>query len=312
MPIEVLIDALSVVLQAKLEKLAPEFSSELGYYYPDILKVAARHKLRDVDILEELAELGALEREYHDSMILCPVCGSHNLVSKLKCPSCGSHRLRKEVTISHVKCGAVNTVERISGSTCRKCGEPLKHDNTLTIGVLYGCLTCGLRFEAPSPFYKCATCGAYFDHKDADYVSVHVYRVRPEAPALEKQLIIAEVRSLAESAGLIVSQPAKVKGQSGFEYTFSLSASDGRRTLRIDVIEPGPNAMAEALASAAKISDVSDGYHILVAPKELEGKVKTNPADIVKTYEKSSDIREKVSQVIESIFGKKPRLGGVS
>lgn len=306
-----LIDVLVTVLRAGIDRLAPEFSSELGYYYPDVLRIAVKHKIRDLDALEELANLGAFEREYHDSMILCPNCGSHSVIPKFKCPVCGSERLRKEITLTHVSCGAVNIVERVPGSSCRKCGELLKPDNTVVIGVLYGCQSCGAHFETPSPLFKCAVCNSAFDHKDASYVSVYAYRVKAEeASRLAKQLIIAEVRSLAESAGLAVTQPAKARGQSGFEHTFDIAVSDGKKTTLIDVVASGPRAVIEALTSVAKLADTGERSHFVMVPKEIEGKVRANPAELLKTYEDSADIHEKVSRILEAVFGKKPRVGG--
>ncbi|MEM0087705.1 MAG: hypothetical protein QXT33_02490 [Thermofilum sp.] len=310
MPSRALVDVLITILKAGLDRLVPEFSNELGYFYPDVLKVSVRYKVRDAEILEELANLGALEREHYDALILCPSCGSHFILSKLKCPSCGSERLRREVTVSHVSCGAVNTVERIHGSTCRKCGEPLKPDNTVTIGVLYSCLSCGLRFETPSPLYRCGVCGTTFDHKNANYTVIYAYKVRvEEASRLEKQLITAEVKSLAESAGLSVTQPARVRGQSGFEHVFDLSVSDGKRVVYIDVINSGPSAVVEALSSAAKTADIAEKPHFILAPKQLEGKVRANPAEALKTYESADDILEKTSNTLESFFGRRPKIG---
>ncbi|MEZ0345787.1 MAG: hypothetical protein ABWK01_04490 [Infirmifilum sp.] len=302
-----LLDTLTIMLQKGLSRIAPEYSTDLGYFYPEVFRVAVKYKVRETDILEDLSRLGALEKEYFDSIILCPRCGSHHVSPKLKCPTCGSERLRKEITLSHVKCGAVNVVERIPGALCKKCGEPLDKNNTVVIGTLYYCQNCGSRFEIPLPSFKCNACGATFDHKEAEYVTIHAYRVNAEqASSLTKQLAIESIELVAQNAGLTAAHQTRASGHSGLEYKVDLSLSDGKKTVLLDVIGHGPDAPSDALLASAKAGDLSPDTYSVIAPKDVADKLKTTAR--VETYRDADELKEKVGRIIEEKFNRKLRL----
>ena len=302
-PRAALLALLSLIYESKVKVFSPAFSRELGYYYPEVFKIAARYKVRETDLLEELAEQGVLDKKYHESIVLCPRCGSHDIVPKLKCPFCGSEKLRKVSLVSHVKCGAVNEVERLGEATCRKCGELLTDSNTVPVGVLYTCTSCGSRFEIPHPMFRCASCGAVFDHKDAALLILYVYEVREErVPAASKKLVVEELRETAESMGLAVRTFASVEGKSGLTHPVDMVVTDGKKALSLDIIVRSPTEATESLSSIAKQGDAVGSHEVLI-PKIVKDRV--GASEGVEGYSDYEDLKAKFTRILESFFGRK-------
>lgn len=302
-PVEALYDTISQVLRDGKELLTPTFSYTAGVIYVDTLKVAVRYGVRDIDVLEKLAELGALEKEYHDSMVECPKCGSFRLFGKLKCPNCDSEKLRRISLVSHLKCGAVSSVEDISRASCSKCGERLSGENSVIVSRLFSCLNCGARFETPLPSYRCSDCGYSFDYREAGYVVLYSYRVKREAAArVAKQLLVREAQEVAEAYQVSAKASAQVTGRSGYQHPVDLVLSDGKGTVYVDLVPEYAASMSEALSAVAKKSDLAS-RHILVSPKTLEGSLQALgvKADVI-AYSDAADMRAKLSQLIKEVF----------
>lgn len=302
-PVEVLYDAISQVIRDGKELLAPAVSYTAGVVYADILKVVTRYGVRDIDVLEKLSELGALEKEYYDSMVECPKCGSFRLFGKLKCPNCGSEKLRKISLVSHLKCGTVSNVEEESKAFCSKCGEQLSEKNSVIVGRLFNCLDCGARFETPLPSYRCSDCSYKFDYREARYVVLYSYRVRRDTAArTAKQLLVMEAQEVAKTYAISVNVSAQVIGKSGYQHPIDLVLSDGKGTVYVDLVPDYAASMSEALSAIAKRSDLA-GKHVLISPKSLEKSLQelAVKADVV-TYSDAADMRTKLSQLVEGIF----------
>ncbi len=301
--IEALYDVLSQIIRDGKELLTPTFSYTAGVIYVDILKVAARHRLRDIDVLEKLSELGALEKEYHDSMVVCPKCGSFRLFGKLKCPNCGSEKLRRISLISHLKCGTVSSVEEMPRAICSKCGERLSQGNSVIVSRLFSCSDCGARFETPLPSYRCSDCGHSFDYREASYMVLYSYRVKKEAAErVAKQLLVKGAQEVAKAYQVSARVSAHVVGKSGYQHPVDMVLSDGKGTVYVDLVPEYAASMSEALSAIAKRSDLA-GRHVLVSPKSLENSLQALAvkADVV-TYTDAADMRSKLSQLIEEVF----------
>jgi DNA-directed RNA polymerase subunit RPC12/RpoP len=304
--LEALYEALAAIQRSGREELAPSLSLSAGAVYPEALKVAAKYGLRDTDLLEELAELGALEKLPHESLVACPKCGSIRLLSKLRCPNCGSENLKKVSIVAHTTCGGINTVdEDARNPRCSKCGKPLTE--VTVIGRLYQCLSCGARFEAPLPAYKCVDCGHAFDYREARYATVYKYRVKREnMESVAKKLLTEIAREVAAAEGFKIEAAAQVRGASGFQHAVDLTLTRGGEAIHVDVVAESPRAMSETLADLAKTPDLQS-KHIVLAPKSVESGVQRLGRGNVVTYSDARELEEKLRQVLRGEkAGKRP------
>ena len=62
----------------------------IGYTYPDIAGQPGMEKDTCLNLIDELAAEGLLDRKLHNRVRLCPRCASHRLNFREACPSCGS------------------------------------------------------------------------------------------------------------------------------------------------------------------------------------------------------------------------------
>ena len=302
--LEALYEALASIRGSKREELTPSLSFSAGTVYPDVLKVAVKHGVSDTELLEGLAELGALEKVYYDSLVACPKCGSTRLLSRFRCPHCGGSNLRKIAVVAHLACGGINTVEEESGSPrCTKCGKPLREVSV--IGRLYQCLGCGARFETPLPAYSCTDCNHAFDYRGARYVSVYKYRVRREnLDSVAKKLLMELAKEVGSAEGFKVETAVQAKGRSGYYHPVDLAFSSGGETIQVDIVAESPRAMSETLASIAKTPDLQSKHFVLV-PKSLESSLQNLASGNMLTYSDAHDLSEKIKQVFREVKERK-------
>jgi len=298
-------EVLREIAASNLDVIEPSISHSTGVIYPLILKVAARYGISEKEALEELTLLGVLEREPHESIVVCPNCGSLRLFSKLHCPNCGSESLRRMLILAHVTCGGVNVVEEAEKlPNCSKCRKPLQ--DAKTIGTLYQCLNCGARFETPLPSWRCADCKLTFDYKRARYTNIYRFRIRKEKlPETAKQLLVAIASREIAAAGLKVASSTQVKGKSGYYHSVDIAAStsDGTK-MYVDIVADSSRALSEVLASIAKEADFED-RHIVFAPKSLEKSAPSGMGSNITYYESAKDLQERLAQILEKLKAKK-------
>lgn len=140
----------------------PDPQSPIAYSYP----LGPGTNGAGVDLHEQLADVGLLQREFHDRVHLCPYCGHFAIVFRELCPLCGSGNVSVEPMIHHFRCGFVAPESDFREGTryvCRKCGNALRH-----IGVDY---------ERPASNYLCASCHGVFPDPKIACFSVKCGRV---------------------------------------------------------------------------------------------------------------------------------------
>jgi len=302
--LKALYEVLASIRESRREELSPSLSYSAGTVYPDALKVAVKHGVRDTELLESLVEFGALEKLYYDSLVACPKCGSIRLLSRFRCPHCGSVNLRKVSVVAHTACGGINTIEEERASPrCSKCGKPLKEVSV--IGRLYQCLSCGARFETPLPAYSCTDCNHAFDYRDARYVSIHKYKVKKEnLDSVAKKLLLEIAEEVGRAEGFKVETGVQAKGLSGYYHPVDLAFSSGGETIHLDIIAESPRAMSETLANIAKSPDLQS-KHFVLAPKSLESGLRGRASGNVITYSDAHELSEKIKQVFKEVKERK-------
>ncbi len=137
-----------------------------GFDYPSVLTVIESEPF---ELLPKMAVDELLDRNFYDTVNLCPNCKSSHINLKEVCPECKSSNLRVEDYIHHFRCGYLAPEsdfreEDTDKLVCPKCGRELRH-----IGVDYDkpsrafiCNECGKIFEDPEKVFFCFNCGETF------------------------------------------------------------------------------------------------------------------------------------------------------
>jgi diguanylate cyclase (GGDEF)-like protein len=161
-----------------LLKPVPDPSSPVAYSYPLNIETEGT----GVELLEQLADQGLLDREFHDRVHLCPFCGHFAINFRETCPLCGAGDVSVTPMIHHFRCGYVAPEKDFREGVkyvCRKCGNALRH-----VGVDYerpasNYLCGGCRGVFPDPRIACFSvkCGKVFGQEQLMMRAIFSYRV---------------------------------------------------------------------------------------------------------------------------------------
>ncbi len=167
--------------------LRPQHNTEspCGYVYARAQRVFRTRPGGEVEMLDHLADLGYLAREFADVIHLCPRCRWFTLNFREECPACASANLTVVAMIHHFKCGYVAPEQEFQAGheyACPKCLTTLQH-----VGVDYErpttnhlCGSCKQVFRDPDVFCLCLTCGDVA-HASATIVrQLSAYRLTPK------------------------------------------------------------------------------------------------------------------------------------
>jgi len=112
---------LQAMRDEQITEFKPSISDEKGVFYPEIEKIipdpSEYHQAFEI-----LEKYGILKREFYDSVIACPSCGSIKISVRVSCPSCGSTNIKKPA------------------------------------GIFFKCNVCGKETSMPEHVYICGDC----------------------------------------------------------------------------------------------------------------------------------------------------------
>lgn len=154
--------------------------ASMAYRFPLVESILDVPSEEAMDILNDLAEHGLMNRHVIDRLFLCPDCGGYRVPVKELCPECLSPNVALQDSIHHFQCGYVGPEREFIGSgrpICPKCNDQLRH-----IGVEYNrpgrilaCQECGNWASEPELRAWCVDCNAYHQPEDLRTIRVHRY-----------------------------------------------------------------------------------------------------------------------------------------
>jgi transcription elongation factor Elf1 len=267
---------LSKFLGGELTKLEPVFNSKYGYRYPIVEKITGDAQSAN-GFLKHLFEVGILKRELFDKIIRCLHCDSANIAAHYRCPYCNSFKVSKSSLIEHVSCGYIDTEEKFQKEdklVCPKCRKELtKLDvDYRKAGAWCTCNECDKSFDIPVFSHFCRDCRQDFTFGEALYEDVFSYSLSEDVvrEAALGWILIAPIKEFLESRGFEVESPGFLKGKSGTNHMFDLTASrDGKsqKVTAIDLAASTGDVVSEqvVIAMFAKVYDVVPDRACLVA-----------------------------------------------
>jgi hypothetical protein len=273
---------LSKFLSGEIAELEPVYDSKIGYRYP-IVEAIIGGASEAEELLNELYEVGILERTLYDKIVCCPKCDSANISVHYCCPYCKSFNIQKSSLIEHVKCGYMDVegnFRKGNKLACPKCHEELKKPDVdyRRAGIWCVCKDCGKSFDIPTTAHFCRDCHANSTFEDAVIKDVYSYSLKEEVreEAAVGWVVIVPIKEFLQENGFEVESPAFLKGKSGANHMFDMAAYKGDKTRKVTVIDLASStedAVTEqpVIALFAKIFDVSpDNAYLIAIPKMSE------------------------------------------
>ena len=162
-------------LPPQLDPFAPA-----GHSWPEaerLLGVAAGEAR---PVLEELADLGLLQRKLHNRVHVCPQCTRCQLNFRETCTSCSSIDLGIERLVHHFACAYIGLESEYADGIelrCPKCRERLFQlgQDFERPHETYVCGDCHSLMEAPFVNGQCLACATQFPLREAKVLDIHVY-----------------------------------------------------------------------------------------------------------------------------------------
>jgi CheY-like chemotaxis protein len=131
---------LQAMRDEQITEFKPSISDEKGVIYPEIEKIIP-DPVEYHQVFEFLEKYGILKREFYDSVLVCPSCGSIKISVRFSCSSCRSTSIDKQAGIFFKcnVCGKETSMPEhiyICGDCKTSCAEnQLKTEETFTFVV---------------------------------------------------------------------------------------------------------------------------------------------------------------------------------
>jgi len=266
-------------LGGEISRLEPVFDPKVGYRYP-VVEAIVGDAAKVEAFLDRLSDVGILERQLYDKMLVCPKCSSVSVAVHYCCPYCKSFDVQKSSLIEHVKCGYMDVEENfLKGGklVCQKCHDELKKLDVdyRRAGVWCSCRSCGKSFDIPDATLFCRDCRTDSTFEEVIIKNAYSFGMREEVRK-EAQLgwiLVAPIKEFLAECGFDVEGPAFLKGKSGANHMFDIVArnkGDAKKATVIDVATSTEGVLVEQpiIALFAKIFDVSpDSAYLIAIPK---------------------------------------------
>lgn len=302
------------LLEIKPAEIVPTYDLVQGFRYTTVEALLIDNNQDDKTaeiFLERLHYLDILEKQFFDTVTVCPYCHSPPVTLHNHCPKCKSRYIAKTSLTEHIPCGHIDERERYVHNACPKCHQPLVHGQYRDMGRWYVCRACRERFETPQLDLICRKCGKEFTMQEALIQTISKYLLNPARESEIRQNVtsLESIHALLLDLGFEVEMPGSLIGEkSGIQHYFSLIAtSKNQETIVIEhrVNEPEVNA-SQLILYLYKLSEIQADLPIFVAIPKLS----TTAKQIAEGYQilviegipTDQDQLTKLKQVIQERF----------
>ena len=261
-----------------LEVIEPDIETTRTPTYPKLSDIEAYPQKRVQATLNELIEANVLKKELYEKLIACPTCHeSSRVFVRNKCSKCDSYKVHMNRLLEH-QCGAIYDKDQYvvpTGLRCPKCEKPVPNESELkSVGIAFHCESCESIFSEPIQTFYCRRCTNEFGLKECELADAYSYRLNDEVRSEVREVLsVATAADTLEQLGFEVKVPGLVKGKTGVDHQFTLTASKGGKLTAMDIVSTKPDEkvdMARVLPSYAKFMDVSVDTRLLIAVPSLE------------------------------------------
>ena len=265
------------LLETKPAEITPTYDLTSGFRYADVeallIEKTKDHKSPET-FLDHLYQLDILEKQFFDTVSVCPYCQSPIITLHNHCPKCTSRHITKTSLTEHIPCGNIDEREHYLHNTCPKCERPLVPGQYRDMGRWYVCRACHERFETPQLDLICRKCGNEFTMQDALIQPISQYALNPKRESEIQQNVtsLESIYALLLDLGFEVEMPGLIIGEkSGIQHYFSLIATNAdNKNIVIEhrVNEPEVTA-SQLILYLYKLSEIQADLPIFVAIPQL-------------------------------------------
>jgi DNA-directed RNA polymerase subunit RPC12/RpoP len=269
----------------KKTDLQPTFDIVIGYHYPEVINALQVTAKESLELAKRIVSLGLGIEEYHEQVIRCPFCTSEYTTVRFHCPFCNSTKLMKEVLLEHPGDGTIAPLSSfkkggVDSIVCPVCKKALVKEGKdyRTVGVWYGCLSCGKQFDTPKNTYLCLSCSKEFTTQELVISSVN--KITIDKAILEdfskRHFVLRPLLNAILEVGYEPASPGTMTGKSGYQHTFSAVGTDkDGKVYAFEIAIGNPQVEESAILNMfAKVLDTqpAKSYIICMPSLNINGK----------------------------------------
>jgi len=295
-------------IDADLKIIEPDIQMAQTPKYPVLADLEKFSQTRVQGTLNELVEGGILLRELYEKLIACPSCHQTSKVFlRNKCSKCGSLNIHMNRLLEHSKCGAIYKEQEYQGTKCPKCENFVEDKAELkSVGIAFECDSCKSVFSDPNQSFYCRNCATDFDLKNSELTDTYSYRFNDEMKLEAREVLtVTTTADTMEGLGFEVKVSGTLKGKTGVDHQFTITASKGEKQYATDLLLAkleGKVDMTMVLPSYAKFMDAPSATPLVVAVPSLEPQAKgfLNANHVLFVEGESlSEISERIKQTVK-------------
>ena len=259
-----------LLIDKNIPGIEPVFAPRRGSWvsYPAVESELGTDADYSTLLLEDLARMGYLSKQFYDKVLFCPACNSQDLKLNTVCPKCQSAHLERQHVLEHKTCGYVGPeteFARNGGRACPKCRVELVlvGSDYVDRGLRYRCHACETVSETPDENWTCRSCGRVHPKGEVRELMMYSYVLdQAQMSRLRVERIPkARVREFLTREGYEIQESVQTTGRSGAEHRIDLLATKRSGPLEHRVVV-GFSTAERAVDSEEVIKLYAKGYDV--------------------------------------------------
>jgi hypothetical protein len=231
---EVAVKLIAEMLAGRIANIKPQydFTSELGYVYPNVEQTIKVTGKEAVAIMESLAAKDIVNKSFFDRLIRCRRCQSPHLRPSAHCPKCSSGHIVRGRILEHFACKYVGVEDEFTAKgryICPRCKMELRTIGAdyRSQGVLYKCRDCSEIFSVPFLKWRCLKCSSLANEDEVDEIVIYAYSFNEAKRNWLEFELQPKVRfvEFLRKYGYKVTANARIQGRSGAEHYVDILAT---------------------------------------------------------------------------------------
>ncbi len=270
----------------------------------------------DVEFLDNLSNLGFLEKMMNNKFLICPEHQSSFLVSvRISCPKCNSINVEKLHLLEHKACGFISEKKHYLPQPddeikCPSCKKMIKNqEKELRLPASwYLCNDCTDKFDEAKISLHCNEFNHDFTASQASSVALYNYVLTDyEAKSnLDQSKIKSEISKILSKRGYAVNENYTTKGKSGLDHSVDIVGSDKSGPAVFIFVKNSSENNSEVDSRLIQILDTTPKIAILVGFSSISEKTVSIASKYNLSIVSSQNIDE-IAAEIDTILASKAK-----
>ncbi|MGQ0606351.1 MAG: hypothetical protein ACT4OD_05310 [Candidatus Nitrosotenuis sp.] len=274
----------------------------------------------DIEFLDNLVNLGHVEKFVNNKFLVCPDHHASFLVSvRITCPKCNSVNVNKLHLYEHRACGFITEKKNFESQVndeikCPSCKKIIKsQEKELRLPASwYLCVDCMDKFDEAKTNLHCNEFNHDFTVNQASSVTLYNYVLSDfeNKPQLDQLRLKTEISNILSKHGYLVNENYTTKGKSGIDHSVDIVGVDKSDHSVFIFINNSSESNSEIDSRLIQILDTSPKVAILIGFSSISEKTVSIASKYNLSIVSSQNIDEITAEVEKIISSKTKKANG--